>query len=161
MAKKNRRRSKKLNSKRQRANPYIRSKIYSLLPKSPYYQATKVVRRYKHPITSRIPLTARLILKRVRKRKLLHDRRFYRPPTDPVDERFGKTDQRHRYLFRTKTVRNNRKAGTTFRFSDPKRVEICKRRNARRQALFRTGKAGRGTKITTPKKLNQFSKIGC
>lgn len=158
MAKK-RRRFKKNKSLWQRANPYLRSKVYSLLPKSPIYLAKKPIRRYQHPIASRMPLTARLVAKKVR--KLLHDRRLHRPKTDPIDQRFGLYDQRHRFILRAKTIRNRRKATTRLGFADPRQNEICRRRSERRKNLFRINKAGKGKAIRTKKKLNQFSKIRC
>lgn len=46
-------------------------------------------------------------------------------------------------------------------FEDPKKTIICIRRRKRRQALFSLGKVGKGKKIRTRKRYNEFSEIKC
>lgn len=46
-------------------------------------------------------------------------------------------------------------------FRDAKRVEVCQRRAKRRETLFRLGKAGKGRRIRTKKRYNEYSHLRC
>ena len=47
------------------------------------------------------------------------------------------------------------------RFEHPKRVAVCRRRSEKRRALFANQKAGKGRRITTRKKRNEYSEVKC
>lgn len=76
--------------------------------------------------------------------------------------RYGSQDKVAHLLLHNRT-----KAGKPYKlsprrgFRDPKRVEICKRRRARREQLFKMGKAGKGRRIRSKKHYNEYSELRC
>lgn len=59
----------------------------------------------------------------------------------------------------THTLSDKRKPGDVLRFQVPERVVVCMRRAERREVLFASRKAGKGSK--SRKTYNQYSTISC
>lgn len=96
-----------------------------------------------------------------RQRRLLHDRRLWTPESLP-HERYGRQDKRRRFVLRDrKADGRNRQTKAREGIADFKRDEVCIRRSRRRESLFARGRAGKGIRVTTPKRLNDLSKVRC
>lgn len=105
----------------------------------------RILRRMERPETQ-IYNDMRLWLPRKLKKRLLNVRR-----------------QRDAGLYLRKKTQRGRNYRLTprFGFRDPKQLQVCKSRYARRAALFALRRVGKGIGIKTPKKLNIWSKISC
>lgn len=145
-----RRGSRKKNVLRQRVKSLEFRKARRLLPSSPQNLPNyNPVKRLPSPIRKPV-------------KKLLHDRREWKPERLRRLLRYGNQDEISRV-----TLRKLTKRGTSYRttprqgFINPKRQEVCRRRADRRELLFKHGKVGKGVRVTTPKRLNIYSKIRC
>lgn len=141
---KKRSRSKKNRVTRQRVNPRFHRDPRDLLPVSVVFDSQKA------PVA------------KPKAQKLGHDRRYYMPDILKRTLLYGRKDKVARV-----TIKNRNLQGKSYKrtprqgFVDAKRNEVCRRRSNRRELLFKRGKVGKGVRIRTKKRLNQFSKVRC
>lgn len=98
---------------------------------------------------------------------LISDQRFYNPYPDTQyrvsGQRVNYTVRPPRQQQQTKAINNYTRDRTLDRvsYTDPLRTTTCIRRRRRREILFKSGKAGKGKKIKTPRIMRDHSKVRC
>lgn len=133
----------------------------------PQYHIAQAVRNDVYNRINKTLKTTREWRKRRRDRRDLHSRledlnddREFRPQGAGPKDIYG---QLVRYSLRDIEGHRPGYSGTKARigFEDPRRVSVCRRRNRRREHLFRIGKAGRGIKGPRVKYKNEYSDVRC
>lgn len=138
-----------------------------------FISVMKKRKKYKKKRTQRdvLTITRRKLLRPVKKRthydfyskEIPHDSRRFKPfqYNQPLTLSGTPAKTFSPFVREKKRISNRHTDYNRSSFYDPRRVSICVRRTQRREYLFKTGKIGKGKRVSSIRRFNDNSRIRC